>query len=66
MKIKENVTNKELKKILQKYKLICRSWEIDEETGHKTIYYLVREKTNEEKCQEVRELNPFDIKDKLN
>lgn len=62
MKIKK-VRFPELKKILQEHKLICKYREIDKETGHKTTYYIVRRKMEEEKYKEVMELNPFEGKD---
>ncbi len=59
MKIIYNVSQKEIEEILQEHKLIGKHKEIDDETGHKTTYYVVTKKTNEDKCEEVREMNPF-------
>jgi hypothetical protein len=61
MKIIYNVSSEELKEILQEHKLIGKHKDIDE-TGHKTTYYVVTKKSNEDKCEEVREMNPFNTR----
>jgi hypothetical protein len=58
MKI-EKKENPEIKKILQKHKLISKHVEIDRNTGKKTIYYIVRHKTQEEKYRDLIEGNIF-------
>lgn len=50
----------ELKEILKKHRLIHKYKKINKETGHKTTYYILTKKTTEEKCEELREMKPFE------
>jgi hypothetical protein len=56
----KKVTDEELKQILKTHTRLYKFNEIDEITGHKTIIYVVRRKTQEQKYEEVIKLKPFD------
>jgi hypothetical protein len=64
MKVK-TVTSEELEEILRTHNLICKCTEIDEETGHKTKYYMVKPKTEQEKYDTIIQMDPFKNKRNL-